>query len=188
MARPVRHHVRTLDEYFEVEARSLDKLEWVAGEILLMAGGSARHNLISLNAGSALLVATRGGPCRALSADQRLATADGLYTYADATLVCGPPVLGREQTLLNPTLLVEVLSDATREYDRGEKLARYRTIPSLRHVLLIEHDRVEVEHWRLSDEGWSSAVHTALEAVIRLDPPGIELALRDLYAGVEGWA
>jgi Uma2 family endonuclease len=182
---PARHHHHTLDEYFAREARSPDKSEYDDGAILAMAGGSARHNLISMNAGVALATGARGTGCRALSPDQRLATPDGLYTYADATLVCGPLALGREQTLLNPTVVVEVLSPATQEYDRGEKLARYRSIPSLQHVLLIEPDHVDVEHWRRDAAGWSRTVYTSPEDRIALEPPGLVLSVRDLYEGAD---
>lgn len=173
----------TLDEYFEIERARADKHEFWDGAVFLMAGGSVRHNVISANAVTALTVACRsaGNGCRVLSADQRLATPEGLYTYADASLVCPRPELGREQTLSNPTLVVEVLSGATREYDQGEKPARYQQIPSLRHVLLVEQDRPEVTWWRRDVEGWASVVLAGGE--IALDPPGVTLRIEDLYEG-----
>lgn len=175
----------TLDAYFAAEAHSLEKHEWLDGQIFLMAGGSLRHNALGANVLGAFTVGARGGPCQALSSDQRIATGDGLYTYADATLACGTLQLGREQTLLNPVVLVEVLSDATRAYDRGEKLTRYQTIPSLRHVLLVEQERVDVEHWRSVDGAWSRTVHTTLADRLVLDPPGLVVLLEDLYAGFD---
>ncbi|MCB9698744.1 MAG: Uma2 family endonuclease [Alphaproteobacteria bacterium] len=174
---------RSLDEYFEIERTRADKHEYWDGTIFLMAGGSARHNVISANAVTALALACRAARngCRVLSADQRLASPDGLYTYADASLVCGAPELGREQTLSNPTLVVEVLSDATRDYDRGEKLARYQQIPSLQHVLLVEQARAEVTWWRRATAGWTATV--LHEGEITLERPGLALRVEDLYEG-----
>ncbi|MEZ4236466.1 MAG: Uma2 family endonuclease [Myxococcota bacterium] len=184
MSSVARHHTFTLDDYFAVEARGVDKHELWDGQILLMAGGSARHNALCANFLGVCVPALRGGACRALSADQRITTPDGLYTYADATLVCGPLDLGREQTLRNPTVLVEVLSDATRAYDRAEKLHRYQQIPSLRHVLLIEQARVDVEHWYREATGWARTVVTDPDGALRLEPPGLTVPLAELYDGV----
>ncbi len=186
MPATLRHHAFTLDDYFAIERERPDKHEFFDRQVFLMAGGSARHNALSANVVVALAGALRASPgsgCRVLSADQRISTPEGLYTYADATVVCGAPELGREQTLANPTILVEVLSDATRDYDRGDKLARYQAIPSLRHVLLVEQARVDVECWSRTTEGWSRRVVTTLEAVLALDPPGIRIAVASLYEG-----
>lgn len=180
-----RHHVHSLDAYFTAEAHALEKHEWADGQIFLMAGGSLRHNALSANVLGVFATGARGGACRALSSDQRISTGDGLYTYADATLACGELTLGREQTLLDPVVLVEVLSNATRAYDRGEKLSRYQTIPSLRHVLLVEQERIDVEHWRCVDGAWSRTVHTALADRLVLDPPGLVVALADVYDGFD---
>lgn len=180
-----RHHVHSLDAYFTAEAHALDKHEWADGQIFLMAGGSLRHNALSANVLGVFATGARGGPCRALSSDQRISTADGLYTCAAATLACAELALGREQTLVNPVVLVEVLSDATRAYDRGEKLSRYQRIPSLRHVLLVEQERIDVEHWRCANDTWSRTVHTALTDRLVLDPPGIVVPLAEIYDGYD---
>ena len=176
-----RHHTFTEDEYFAVEARGGDRHEWSDGQILLMAGGSARHDAIAANVSAALVRALADTACQALAADQRLRTPDGLYTYADGSAVCGTPDIGREHTLLNPIVVVEVLSDATRVYDRGEKLLRYQAIPSVQHVLLVEQARVDVEHWRRGTDGWSRTVVTDLAATLDLDPTGISVGIAELY-------
>jgi Uma2 family endonuclease len=108
-----------------------------------------------------------------------------LYTYADGSVFCGDMQLEAGQTATNPVLLVEVLSPSTQDYDRGEKLDRYRSIPSLRHVLLIEQATVDVEHWFRTPEGWRRRVHTDVNDSIHLDAFGIDLPLRDLYDGAE---
>jgi Uma2 family endonuclease len=182
MSSAARHHTFSLDEYFAVEARGPGRHELWDGQIFLMAGGSPRHNALCANVLAALVPSLRGGGCRALAADQRIATPEELYTYADASVVCGALELGREQTLRNPLIIVEVLSDATRTYDRGEKLLRYQAIQSLRHVLLVEQRRVDVEHWFRGESGWAREVYTDPNAHLQLEPPGITVSVADLYA------
>ena len=107
------------------------------------------------------------------------------YTYADGSVFCGEMTLGPMQTATNPVVLSEVLSDGTRAYDRGEKLTRYRSIPSLRHVVLIEQDGVDVEVWSRNGETWSRKVH--VDWADRVGLPGIqvELSVGDIYEGAE---
>jgi Uma2 family endonuclease len=120
-----------------------------------------------------------------MSSDQRIATADGLYTYADGSVFCGELALGPEQTATNPVALIEVLSDSTRAYDRGEKLDRYRSVPSLRHVLFVEQDAVDVEVWTRGDAGWVRVVHVELGDTVHLRAIGAAFPVREIYDGVE---
>ena len=155
-----RHHEFTLDAYFATERRpDAGKHEFADGQIYAMSGGSPRHNHLAGNAYRLLAERLSGGPCVALPSDQRLATTDGLYTYADASVFCGPIELGPEQTARHPIVVVEVLADSTRTYDRGEKLRRYQSIDRLEHVVLIEPDAADVEVWSRTPEGWRRAVY-----------------------------
>ncbi|MBX2799856.1 MAG: Uma2 family endonuclease [Myxococcales bacterium] len=121
-----------------------------------------------------------------MTSNRRLSTADGLYTYADGSVFCGEMTFGADQTAQNPVVIVEVLSDSTRTYDRTEKLERYKTIPSLRHVVLVEQDAPDVEVWSRSDAGWSRTVHVAgTDPTIRLPGIGVELDAGELYEGAE---
>ena len=120
-----------------------------------------------------------------MNSDQRIATADGLYTYADGSVFCDAMELGPEQTATNPRVLVEVLSDGTRAYDRGEKLDRYRSIPSLAHVVFLEQDGVDVEVWSRAGEGWSRVVYVDPADTVQLPAIGVTLSVADLYAGAE---
>ncbi|MEZ4238914.1 MAG: Uma2 family endonuclease [Myxococcota bacterium] len=185
MPASARHHVHTLADYFAVERSSRHKHEFLDGQIFLMAGGTPRHNYVAQRVLDALSRALAGGPCFTMPADQRLATPDGLYTYADGSVFCGAVEVGAEQTALNPTLVVEVLSDSTRAYDRADKLDRYRTIPSLQHVVLIETDAVDVEVWSRTGDGWQRRVAVDREATVALDALGIELPVQSLYEGVD---
>jgi Uma2 family endonuclease len=156
----------TEDDYFAIERVSVEK-----------------HDLAN-QAGMVLGTRLGSGPCLVLSSDQRIALADGGYTYADASVFCGM-LRGREETGLNPVVIVEVLSPSTRGYDRGEKLDRYREIASLRHILLIEPDEPVVEHWHRTSGRWELEVLTAPEGLARLSAIAIEVPIADLYAGVE---
>lgn len=180
-----RHHRLTLDDYFAVERRSPERHEYFEGQVFLMAGGTPRHNYLESRASEALGRRLGGSPCFTMTSNQRIATHDGLYTYADGSVFCGRIEVGEDQTALNPVVLIEVLSDKTRDYDRGEKLERYKTIPSLRHVLLIEQVRIDVEHWFRGAGGWQRRVYTDANDVIALGEPAVELTVGEIYEGVE---
>ncbi len=185
MSQPQRHY--TLDDYFAVEETSLIKHEYFEGEIFAMAGASLDHNHIAANVLMLLRSALRETGCSAFGSDLRIATYGGLYTYPDVSVICGKPLLvtGRPDTATNPVLLVEVLSEATRDYDRGDKLAAYRTIPSLREVLLVDQSTVATETWRREDETtWRSVTETDLNATLTLTAVPLELPLQEIYRKV----
>jgi Uma2 family endonuclease len=186
MASARTRRILTLDEYFDVELRSEAKHEFLDGEILGMSGGSPRHNAVAGNLHRILATATRGGPCRAFTSDQRVATPDDLYTYPDGSVFCGPIVLvgGRPQTATNPILLVEVLSASTRDYDRGEKLDRYKRIPSLTDLLLVEPGFVRVEHWVRSGDEWTRTLHLDAADEIGLVGCGVTVPVAEIYEGL----
>jgi Uma2 family endonuclease len=148
----------TVEEYLAMEGSSLDKHEFRDGEVFAMAGASPEHNLIVSGLGHALLGAFRG-KCRVYAADMRiLIPSTGLYTYADTSVVCGTPdfTLDKPPALKNPEMVFEVLSESTESYDRGDKFADYRTIPSLSHYVVVAQTRILVEHFtRNPDETWT---------------------------------
>lgn len=146
----------TEDEYLARELRSPTKNEFLAGEIYAMAGATLRHNTISANLISELVALVRGKPCRTFTSDQRIhVAATGLYTYADAGVVCGQPELATKDrlSLTNPLILVEVLSKSTEEYDRSEKLEHYRSIAALKDVFLVSATEPRVDHHHRLDTG-----------------------------------
>ncbi len=173
-------------EYFDFEAHSLDKHEFLDGEIFAMAGARSSHNLVAGNTLTALGVSLRGRPCKTFTSDERIhIPSTGLYTYPDGGVACGKwqihPADG--MSLLNPVLLFEVLSTSTAEYDRGAKLDHYKAIPSLREVLLIAQPERRVEHHRRIDgDRWLSAAFTAGTIELAL---GTTLDLTDLYDQIE---
>ncbi|MBA2320477.1 MAG: Uma2 family endonuclease [Deltaproteobacteria bacterium] len=185
MPASARHHVASLEEYFAVERNSPGRHEFFDGQIYVMAGGSHRHDYLETRALLALGRRLGDGPCLPMTSNRRIATPDGLYTYADGSIFCGRIETGPEQTSTNPVLLIEVLSDSTREYDRGEKLARVQTIPSLRHVLLIEQHHVEIEHWQRTEAAWVRRRYSALDASIELPDLGLTLPVGEIYEGLD---
>ena len=137
------------DDYFAVEASSGIKHEFYQGEIFAMAGASLAHNHLNANVLTFLRGAVRAKGWSAFGSDLRVKTPDGLFTYPDVMVICGPVALthDRPDTVTNPCVIVEVLSDATRDYDRGEKFTLYRAIPTLQEYLLIEQDpRCDLDH------------------------------------------
>jgi Uma2 family endonuclease len=182
MRQSQRHY--SLDEYFLNEKMSPVKLEYFEGEIFVMSGGSRNHDRISTNVLLLSAAALRGSPCESFSANMRIRTPSGLYTYPDVSIVCGPAdivnVQGTE-TIGNPTVLVEVLSDSTRDYDRGQKFDLYCSIATLRDYILIEQSRMEVEHRYLSDGAWTSRTVSGPDANVRLTAIDLELPLARVY-------
>jgi Uma2 family endonuclease len=175
------------DDYFAVEASSGIKHEFYQGEIFAMAGASLAHNHLSANVLTLLRGSVRPKGCSAFGSDLRVKTPDGLFTYPDVMVVCGPVSLTRDRpdTVTNPCVIVEVLSDATRDYDRGEKFTLYQAIPTFQEYLLIEQDRVWVEHWQRQPIGdWTMQTYGALDAIISLPTCGVTLPLREVYLQV----
>ena len=179
----------SLAEYFAQEEQADYRSEYYQGDIFAMAGGTANHNLIALNVAASLRSALSGKPCNAFMADMRvLVKRHQLYTYPDVMAVCGPLKYapGRNDTVTNPVLIVEVLWPSTEAYDRGKKFEFYRTIDSLKEFVLIDQSRVYVERHRPLGLGrWEMTAFTAPEDVLALESVDVELTLAAVYDGVE---
>ncbi len=181
-------HRYTFREYLELEEASNVKHEYLNGEIYGMAGGTPQHAAITMAVGSALVSALRGGPCRAYSSDLRIRVLEtGLATYPDITVVCGDLQTDPESssTITNPTLIVEVLSDSTEEYDRGKKFEHYRQIPSLQDYILISQNKRHVEVHHRTTNGWSAKTFSAKDTI---DLPSIQsqLSVEQIYQDALG--
>lgn len=178
----------TEDEYVALEARAEEKHEYFAGRIYAMAGASPDHVQITSNIHVALAAIVRPRGCEVYGSDLRVRVeATGLNTYPDLTVICGKMrrTEQRPQAVTNPTLLVEVLSESTIGYDRGEKWRHYQTIESLTDYVLVWQDRPWVEHYvRQSEDEWTYRLVDGAEAKLRLENLGGELALAEVYRGV----
>jgi Uma2 family endonuclease len=177
------------EEYLALEECAEIKHEYYRGRIYAMAGAQEAHVLISGNVAGELRQQFKGKPCRAYSNDMRvLISKTRLYTYPDVIAVCGEPrfATSKRTTLLNPTLIVEVLSDSTESYDRGEKFAHYRTLESLTDYILIAQNKTRVEHYvRQPDDRWLLTVIDDPNGSWEIASIGCTLNLTDVYEHVK---
>jgi Uma2 family endonuclease len=179
----------TPEEYLVLEEKADHKSEYFNGEVFAMAGGSYNHNVIAGNINAALNQFAESKPCVAFTSDMRvLVKANGLYTYPDAMLVCGQVEFaeGRNDTITNPFIIVEVLSKSTRDYDRGFKFESYRLIETLQDYLLIDQERVHVEYFHKLEDGRWVLIETNLpEAELTLQTINFTLAISRIYHKVD---
>jgi len=183
------NHRLTAAEYLEIERHAETKSEFFDGEMFAMAGGTKRHSLIAVNLGAEIRRRLRGPACVAFNADLRVkVNASGLYTYPDLSAVCGAQHFEDEQedTLLNPNLIVEILSESTQHYDRGAKFALYRQLPSLREYLLVSQWEARIEQYYLgADSVWRFRDIVGLQSQLDLDSVSITIPLAEIYENVE---
>jgi Uma2 family endonuclease len=184
MSRQPETHI-TPAEYLAFERQAEYKNEYFDGEIFAMVGASRKHNLITVNITSSLHTQLKNRPCEVYSSDMRIRIPNAnIYTYADLTVACGEPKFedAHVDTLLNPDLIVEVLSKSTASYDRRQKFAFYRTIESLRDYILVSQDSFHVEQYtKQADARWLLADFRSLEDVLQLDSVQCSLPLREIY-------
>jgi len=187
MATAARHTI-TPEEYLALDRAAETKSEYYSGEVFAMKGATEEHNLVVGNLVRELGNRLRQSPCKVYPSDMRVQVPTGLYTYPDVSIVCAQPAfLGdRRDTLLNPIVLIEVLSGSTEAYDRGLKFEHYGAIPSLHEYLLVSTVRPRIERYRRqSDEGWLFDAAAGLESTLRLTAVNVELPLAEVYARVE---
>ena len=181
----------TISEYLRREQTATNRHEYHDGEVLEMSGGTYAHSLITANIVGEMRNRLRGGPCRALESNMRVASREtNRYVYPDASAICDPPEFDPEDvnqtTILNPRVIFEVLSESTEAYDRGEKFSHYRRIPSLREYVLVAQNQALVETFlRQDDETWSLIAWEGLERTARIRSLEIEIPLSEIYAGVD---
>jgi Uma2 family endonuclease len=177
----------TEEEYLEYDRTHDGKREFVNGELIDMAGASEAHGLIVTNLILAIGMRLRGGACRAFVADMRLRIDEtGLYAYPDIVVVCGKAEFAptRPESLLNPSMVVEVLSPTTAGYDRGAKLEHYRRRPSIRAILLVDSvERRLTRYIRNADDTWTLADH--LDGAVPIGPLELELTMDEIFEGTE---
>jgi Uma2 family endonuclease len=170
------------EEYLAWERQQECKHEYFDGEVFAMAGGSYRHNRLIMKVGFALEpnLAARG--CTVVASDQRVRARHRRYVYPDVTVVCGAPALEHDDVLTNPTILVEVLSSTTEQYDRGLKWDSYQALTSLTDYILVSQDRAHIEHFARIDNRWIYASANAGDRITLTN--GIMLDVDAIFAGV----
>jgi len=183
-----RPRLLTLSEYLSLERSAPSRSEYVRGEIYAMTGGTARHSLISANTIRALGNRLDNNRCRVFDSNLRLwVEAADLVTYPDVMVVCGKVQFLDDKpadTVANPAVVVEVLSPSTEAFDRGDKFAAYRLVPSLRHYVLVSQDRPQVEVFtRTETTAFVPSVALGMDAQLLLPHLELSIPLADLYAG-----
>lgn len=172
-------------QYIELEEASEFKSEYLSGQIFAMAGGSPEHSAIGNNIGGEMRSLLRGGPCAVFNSDLRVTIMQtSLMTHPDVTVVCGEQhrhPLDRH-SIINPTVLFEVLSPTTEAYDRGEKWAHYRRLDSLQEYILVSQSKARVEQYVRQDDGsWKFTAAEGREASLVLPSLGCTLPLAEVY-------
>jgi Uma2 family endonuclease len=188
MSTPPKSYI-TPEEYLEIDRKAEFKSEYFAGEMFAMAGAREQHNLIVGNAFAGLHQQMRKRPCRAYTNDMRVQiSATGLYVFPDVIGVCGEPRFldERRETLLNPNLIVEVLSESSEAYDRGKKFEHYRTLESFTEYLMLSSDHVSAELFTRQPDGrWILSTASGIQESIDLPSVGCRLTLADVYEKVD---
>jgi Uma2 family endonuclease len=177
----------TPEEYLALEREAKFKSEYKNGYITAMSGTSPEHNTIALNFASEIRTQFRGGRCKVYISDVRLrVTPAGLYTYPDVMAVCGEAQFVEDdlETLVNPSMIAEVLSRSTERYDRGDKFEDYRTLPSLMEYVLFSQNEVLVERFVRQGEKWVRTEYRDIEESLVLDSIGCVIPLREIYASL----
>jgi Uma2 family endonuclease len=178
----------TEEQYLAIDRAAEIRSEFLDGEMIAMSGGSTRHSELQGNLFGELFAALRGSDCRMHGSDFRVRVSRRMYAYPDVLVVCGKPLLADEHQdiLLNPTVILEVLSPSTEKYDRGVKFQQYRTIDSLRDYVLVAQDAVLIEHYTRDDaNAWTFRDYQSLQAELKIPSIGVSLPLSRIYDRVE---
>jgi Uma2 family endonuclease len=179
----------TAEEYLGLERAAVFRSEFFEGEMFAMAGGTPEHSLIATNLAGEFRNRLKGHHCVPYNADLRVKVeATGLFTYPDLSIVCGPLKLapGTNDTIVNPAMLVEVLSDSTEGYDRGKKFEHYRQIPTLREYLLVSQKEPRVEQFvRQADGKWLLNEAFGIEKSLELPSLQISISLGEVFENVK---
>jgi Uma2 family endonuclease len=177
------------EEYLEMEVRSEDRHEYRDGEIVLMTGATPNHNRIARNLCTAMTIGLQGRSLEVFVADQRLWIAQArLHTYPDIMVIEGALVLqsGRKDTVVNPTLIVEILSKSTQAYDRSDKFVAYRTIPGFQEYVLVDQYSQHIEHYvKISTKKWDFQEYDETDTVVPLKSINLEVVIAYIYDKVE---
>jgi Uma2 family endonuclease len=187
MAEPPAKRSMTVAEYLAQESTALEKSMLWDHQVFGMTGASRRHNLLTAAVLGELGVSLRGRPCQAYSSDQRIRISDeGRYVYPDASVTCKPveTAASDSESIVNPVVVVEVLSDGTEAFDRGDKFLGYRSLASLQDYILVSQNAKRVEHFMRGTEGsWVLRIYET-GTTLRIASLDIEISVDALYEGV----
>jgi len=179
----------SIDEYLEMENASSEKHEYYQGEIFAISGAKVPHNIIATNLVVALTIKLKGKSCRPFNSDQRIhVEANTLFTYPDISIICGDIITRNndDYNVLNPTVLIEVLSRSTKNYDRGKKFKLYRDIPTLREYVLVDSESIHIEIFRLNaNNHWELEEYNKDAQTVLIQAINTPLSIEEIYEGTE---
>ncbi len=179
----------SVEEYLDLERKALEKSELINGEIYAMTGTTRKHNRIALNLASFLDGVLKGKPCRVYISDLRVQVEKtNLITYPDLVITCGEEILrdSYKDTILNPKCIIEVLSDSTEKYDRGDKFFHYQKIESLEEYILVSQDFFKVESFIRNTNGtWVYTCIEGVDGIFKIQSIGEEVSLGVVYSDTE---
>jgi len=179
----------TIEEYLQFEKASNEKHEYYKGEIFAMSGASNRHNWIFKNLYGNLAHQLKGNPCQPFGPDMRMHILENtLFTYPDISIYCGDPTLTSfdEDTVVNPTIIIEILSRSTEQYDRGNKFKLYRDIPTLKEYILVDSESIRVESFQLNEKRlWELHEYRFLTEVLSIPALQLTIPLSEIYEGTK---
>lgn len=179
----------TIEEYLEMEEASQERHEYYQGEIFAMSGPKVQHGIISGNTFGLLFHKLRGKSCRPFNGEQRIhIEKNTLFTYPDIFVVCGEIETRNNDdwNILNPTVIIEVLSPSTKDYDRGQKFKLYRDIPSLKDYILIDSESINIEAFYINEHGnWELNEYKNIEETLSIKSVQVFLELKDIYEGTK---
>ena len=179
----------TIEEYLEMENAAVEKSEYYKGEIYAMSGAKLTHNIIYKNVFGELYLKLKGRSCQPYGSDLRIHIPNNtLFTYPDITIICGKveTLNDDKYNALNPTIIIEILSPSTKNYDRGDKFKLYRDIPSLKEYILINSTGIGVEAYRIIEKGhWELQEYTDIKEILLLPNINFSITLQEIYEGVE---
>lgn len=175
------------EAYLNEEERSLQKRELLNGSIISMAGGTPLHSLVAMNFSAAIHRALSGRPCRVFNSDLRVrkATSD-TFLYPDVTIICGKPVTDSRDNVLNPTVIIEVTSPSTENYDRNEKREHYFQITSLQEYIIVAPNRPYIEQYiRQNEFQWLLQIYASPDASVVLPSIDINIGIAEIYENAD---
>ena len=179
----------TIQEYLQLEFAGLQKYEYHNGEIFAKSGAKVSHNIISVNLLALLSHKLKGKSCRPFNSDLRIhIPANSLFTYPDISIICGDIVTleNDQQNIINPAVIIEVLSASTKNYDRGEKFKLYRDIESLKEYILVDSESINIEAFRINRIGhWELEEYKAISESLTITAVELSLTLVEIYEGVK---
>ena len=191
MGLPATKHRVTAEEYLRLEETSIERHEFHDGTIVMMPAGTPEHSLIVSNVNGEVRQTLKGKPCRAYDSGLKVGfIRTNRFVYPDVLVVCGQPQFDARtrdrRIVVNPRVVVEVLSPSTEAYDRGDKFSGYREIESFEEYVLISQSEASVQTFFRQKEGtWLAAFYSGMQAVVTIRSLGIELPMTEIYAGVE---